>query len=94
MENILPCPFCGKAESPSVETARSCEDCMHFEDEEKCPAYEPFDDEWEDRCPFKTVVCTFDKGGCGASGGWYPTREKAIAAWNKRMYHITEGIKI
>ena len=34
--------------------------------------------------PYKTVVCNVNKGGCGASGGYYPTESEAIEAWNRR----------
>ena len=83
MNEMKPCPFCGDTDAISIETAKSCEECAHFEDAEKCPAYAPF---WsdEDHCPYIAVICSFSNGGCGASSGWYPTREKAIMAWNRR----------
>ena len=34
--------------------------------------------------PFYAFVCNCNKGGCGASSGYYPTLEKAIEAWNRR----------
>ena len=34
----------------------------------------------QDRC----VVCNFNNGGCGASGGIRDNEEKAVAAWNDR----------
>lgn len=31
------------------------------------------------------LVCDWDYGGCDASSGLYPTLEKAIEAWNRRI---------
>lgn len=31
------------------------------------------------------VCCDFSKGGCGSSGGYRLSREKAIEAWNRRV---------
>lgn len=86
MKELMPCPFCGKAGTAQVETARSCEECRNFENEELCPAYDPYnyDPDTEDTCPYKAVVCCCHKGGCGASSGWHPSAEKAIEAWNTR----------
>ncbi len=30
------------------------------------------------------VICDVQKGGCGASGSWEDTKEKAVEAWNRR----------
>lgn len=84
MDNLKPCPFCGKEGTALIETVQSCEECKNFEDEDLCPAYEPFDDT-PDKCPFKAVVCVVYKGGCGASAGWRNSIEKAIEAWNNRI---------
>ena len=86
MKELMPCPFCGKEGTAQVETARSCEECRNFENEELCPAYDPYnyDPGTEDTCPYKAVVCCCHKGGCGASSGWHPSAEKAIEAWNTR----------
>lgn len=35
--------------------------------------------------PFYAIVCNWNKGGCGASSGYYPTVEEAIEAWNRRV---------
>ena len=87
MEGLKPCPFCGRVDTLSLETARSCEECKNYEDYEKCPNYEPFDNE-TDKCPYKTIVCCCNKGGCGSSGGWAFTKEKAIEVWNRRVSAI------
>ena len=31
------------------------------------------------------IICDPDDGGCGVSTGPYPTKEEALAAWNKRI---------
>lgn len=33
----------------------------------------------------KTVLCNFDKGGCGAECGTRITEAEAIEAWNRRV---------
>lgn len=33
---------------------------------------------------FCSIVCSTYEGGCGAVGGWKPTAQEAIEAWNKR----------
>lgn len=90
MEEMKPCPFCGKTGTASIETAQSCEECVNFENEELCPAYEPYGPN-NDTCPYKAVVCVCSRGGCGASGGWKPSVEEAIIAWNMRA---TEAVKL
>lgn len=77
MSELKPCPFCGKENTAMLETAKSCEECLHFEDE-KCPAYEDND------CPFKAIVCCCYKGGCGASSGWRTSVDEVIKLWNMR----------
>lgn len=34
----------------------------------------------------KAVVCNYNQGGCGATGGFRPTEEEAIEVWNRRCY--------
>ena len=34
---------------------------------------------------FCALVCNWNKGGCGASSGYYPTVEEAIEARNRRI---------
>ena len=83
---VKPCPFCGKEGTAEVTTAQNLEDCKNFEDKEKCPCYEDnFYELNEQLCPFKTVVCNFYKGGCGATCGYHSTMLKAINAWNTRV---------
>ena len=67
---LLPCPFCGK-QIAEIGNCKNMEECEHFEE---CPAVEPY----------VCVVCSINKGGCGASTGYQEGVEKAIAAWNRR----------
>ena len=69
-EKLLPCPFCGE-HATKIATCMQLEECAHFEE---CPAAEPY----------VCMVCSIDKGGCGASTGYYDSAEKANAAWNRR----------
>ena len=78
MPDLKPCPFCGKSVA-EMSDAKDCESCANFENEDACPAYETMDP-----CPWKFVVCSCDKGGCGASSGWKLNVEAAIEAWNRR----------
>lgn len=66
---IKHCPFCGK-NAASISTAKGMEECENFE---RCID-----------CAYVTVVCDFNKGGCGASSGYRCTEEEAILAWNER----------
>jgi len=68
---IEKCPFCGK-QIAEIGNCKNMEECEHFEE---CPAVEPY----------VCVVCSINKGGCGASTGYQEGVEKAIAAWNRRI---------
>ncbi len=57
------------------------EECEHFEE---CPAVEPY----------VCVVCSINKGGCGASTGYQEGVEKAIAVWNRRADHLPDATKM
>ena len=76
---IEKCPFCGK-QIAEIGNCKNMEECEHFEE---CPAVEPY----------VCVVCSINKGGCGASTGYQDGVEKAIAAWNHRADHIREVAK-
>lgn len=67
---LLPCPFCGKRIA-IILTASELEDC---------------DDTFEKLYGIENVavVCTFNKGGCGATSGYRGSKKAAIKAWNKR----------
>lgn len=66
-----PCPFCG-GQSIDLDSCKGLEECENFEE---CSSQ------------YHAIVCNWNKGGCGASSGYYPTVEEAIDAWNRR----TEG---
>lgn len=68
-DKLKACPFCGK----DVAIVTSCvgiEGCENFEE---C-----------NHDGYSCVVCNAQNGGCGASGGYYPSDDKAIEAWNRR----------
>lgn len=73
------CPFCG-ADVAEMLNAHDLEECGNFECD-CCPC-----EQYEDvgRCEFHTVVCSINKGGCGASSGYFETEERAAQAWNNR----------
>lgn len=76
MENLKPCPFCGKSVA-EFGTKKEMEECKNFESD-RCPAYEI------DECRGVRIVCNVLKGGCGASTGYTFDKEKAIWMWNER----------
>lgn len=67
---LKPCPFCGSVESLKIASAMDMEECENFE---QCG-----------QCSYLTIVCDFNKGGCGATSGFRISEEKAIEAWNRR----------
>lgn len=71
----LPCPFCGKADTPVIGRASD----LLWDEESEGPY--PHSDSF-------SVLCNAARpdgpGGCGASGGYFPTEAEAIAAWNRR----------
>lgn len=67
--NLKPCPFCGKIEIVVLNANDISE-------------AEPDDDRWEPAC--YAVVCDYNAGGCGATGGYCSTDLEAAKAWNRR----------
>lgn len=70
---LAPCPFCSHTTAPKPWTYREMVG----------------EDYWDDgNADSFAVVCDAEKpdgpGGCGGSGGFFPTEEAAIAAWNRR----------
>lgn len=81
MSELKPCPICGKTETLKISDCVAIEDCDRFE---IC-----------DKVTFKLIVCDYNKGGCGTSSGYRPTKEQAIEAWNDRYEptcKMTQGI--
>lgn len=68
-DKLKPCPFCGGA-NLSISDCVELGECENFI---RCRSN-----------TFVAVVCDYNKGGCGASGGYYETETEAIAAWNRR----------
>lgn len=75
MTKHKPCPFCGMTASiaimPASEIHDDCEGYDHYGHDESY-----------------AVVCDASQpngpGGCGASGGFQPTKKAAWVAWNRR----------
>lgn len=80
MGELLVCPHCGK-QTAVLSCAKELEECKYFEDEDKCPSFEWF----EPPCKMVRVVCDFQKGGCGATGGYATSIEEAVKKWNMRV---------
>jgi hypothetical protein len=82
---LKPCPFCGKTNALKLTTA---EELANEGEDDPMP--------W-DHSPSWAVICDASKplgpGGCGASGGFFPTEDDAIAAWNRRAPHTMELAK-
>lgn len=78
-KTLLPCPFCGKA-----GLARLCSSHEDMEDYANAEYW--------------SVMCDASKeagqgpGGCGGQGGFHPTQEKAIEAWNRRPAPVAEPV--
>ena len=72
----LPCPFCGKAETVEVVDSDTFSNLL------------PWDDDALGNPLYWAVICSAGhpdgKGGCGASGGFYMTKDEAIRRWNIR----------
>lgn len=80
LQEALPCPFCGKQHTLQVISGQE----LMGEDQEFWQHSESFG-----------VVCDAStpdgKGGCGATGGFKPTEEGAITAWNIRAALAQQG---
>ena len=80
LQEALPCPFCGKQRTLQVISGQELMD----ENQEF----------WQHSDSFG-VVCDAStpdgKGGCGAMGGFKPTEEEAITAWNIRSALAQQG---
>lgn len=75
---LEPCPFCGN-EDLEFANMHDLEECGNFDtDNCLCNGYENV------TCGYKSVICSVQRGGCGASSGYYISEEKAAEAWNRR----------
>lgn len=75
---VRECPFCGKIDTidfADLKTEEMCGDCG----DDRCPCYKE-----DTTCNGVFVVCSFSRGGCGASGGWAWNKESAVEKWNRR----------
>lgn len=70
MNELKPCPFCGKKDTLELTSCVELEECANFE---SC-----------DADPFVCVVCSSDKGGCGATGAYSDSEQGAFEKWNRR----------
>lgn len=75
--SVKECPFCGKIESVEFANLREEEECNMFDDD-RCPAFESCE------CSGVYVICSVNKGGCGASSGFAWRKDKAVELWNRR----------
>ncbi len=67
--SLSACPFCGK----DVALFARCNEVSACGGWRECSS-----------AKYVTVVCSFQRGGCGSSTGFYPTPAEAEAAWNRR----------
>jgi hypothetical protein len=77
MNIMMRCPFCGKAHALKLMTAQElAEQDIDYDGE-----FWGHSDSW-------AVMCDASRpngpGGCGASGGFFPSEAEAVAAWNRR----------
>lgn len=79
--HLSPCPFCGKSETVIVVSSFDDEDDEFAEDHGHPECF--------------AVVCSAKNpggpGGCGASGGYFVDKPKAIAKWNRRAASVGDG---
>lgn len=77
-DNLKPCPFCGQTEYLVVGTDV---DLGVSGEVLEAQSIEP---------GYYTVCCSAERAfyepprGCGASSGYYPTKEEAMNKWNRR----------
>lgn len=71
------CPFCGRHDTLTLTTAQE----LAEQDSDHDGEFWEHSDSW-------AVICDASRpngpGGCGASGGFFPSEDEAVAAWNRR----------
>lgn len=71
------CPFCGKGNALKLMTAQ-----------ELAQQDSDYDGEFWEHSESWAVFCDASRphgaGGCGGSGGFFPTMRDAVEAWNRR----------
>lgn len=77
-QQLSPCPFCGRSDALVIRAGAELHEdyCECHEDSDTCYA----------------VICDASTdaklGGCGASGGFSESRQKAVQLWNRRVLHV------
>ena len=72
MTELKPCPFCRNNSAPEILPIAEI-GLLDSDD----PLYEELMNQF-------TVICNYQKGGCGASCGTKANPGEAIEAWNRR----------
>lgn len=73
---VKACPFCGKRDTLKLTTMQEL-----IEEGEDDPEPWLHSDSWAVMCDASSPG---GPGGCGASGGFFPSDHAAVAAWNRR----------
>ena len=75
MNELKPCPFCGRHGTVNVFDRNEMEGVRKGEEGYNAHA-------------FYTVCCNTVEGGCGACGGYYYDKNQTIRAWNRRAGEV------
>lgn len=75
---LLYCPICGSTTAPFVSKFPNDEAVFELESAARDGQYQ--------------VICSFNNGGCGTSGGVRQTEADAINLWNMRAFMPAEPV--